>query len=92
MLRVAFNLRPMASQILVRPTTARAFSTNFRPNSVLVALRERSLLWSKGSLDKGSRSIMIDRPVVQQVQGMQWQRLALTAVRATFLLPRHGTD
>ncbi|RDB29533.1 Growth hormone-inducible transmembrane protein [Hypsizygus marmoreus] len=75
------TLRPLLEstslRVSTRPTfSARGFSS-FRQNGFGTS-QKRSNVWIPGTFAKSSRSYMTERPIVQQAQGISWQRLAVT--------------
>jgi len=86
MFRVGVTARPLLLQNILRSraaATGRVFSS-FRPNlnghgTILQSASKRPGFWSSGVSAGGSRSYVTDRPIIQEAQGISWQRLGMTA-------------
>ena len=82
MLRLPANtFRPLFKPILLRSKLRKAFTSNSRFfSSGLVQCLHQEPSKLRIFLPRGSRTIMADRPIVQETNSFSWRKLAMTAV------------
>lgn len=82
MLRLPANtIRPLFNSTLLRSSLRRAPISNSRffSNGLVQCVRREPSKFQI-SLPRGSRTIMTDRPIVQEANSFSWKKLAMTAV------------
>lgn len=86
-------LRPLLESASSRLPTRQKFSpksfSTFRMNGGLQ--KKSTNIWTPGTFGKSARSYMTQRPIVQQAQGISWQRMGMTAVSRNSLLRGYTT-
>ncbi|KAF8079016.1 Bax inhibitor family protein [Lyophyllum atratum] len=77
------TLRPLLVSTPLRVSARQTIATRplstFRPKANSLLNKLRPTTGAPGTFTKGSRSYMLEPPVVPQTQGISWQRMAMTA-------------
>jgi hypothetical protein len=83
MLRLPVNtIRPLFNSTLLRSSLKRAPTSNSRlfSNGLVQCVRRETFKFQI-SLPRGSRTIMTERPIVQEANNFSWKKTIVTAVR-----------